>query len=364
MRPAGADRRECRRWTRCAPLPIFIRLIDRPPSTIHRPLSPRLLPSEREVREAAGRLQGVTVRTPLRRSEALSALVGGDVYLKLESEQVTGSFKLRGAYNALSLLSPEQRARGVVTSSAGNHGLGVAEAAQRLGIAATIFVPHNAPAVKKEGIARRGARVVDEATDYDEAMVRARSYAAETGAPFIHPCLGVPLLAGQGTVATEVLEQLPEVQSVLVCVGGGGLLGGMGAFLLSAAPHVRVVGVQSEHTDAMARALEAGHVVEIENRPTLADGLAGQIDDAALAIGQATLESILTVSEAEIASAIAWLWLAEGVRAEGSGAVCVAALRSGRLQHLAPPIAAVISGANIDEARLQGILAATPVRLV
>jgi threonine dehydratase len=317
----------------------------------------RLLPSATEIREAAGRLRGIAVRTPLRRSDALSALAGGDVYLKLESEQLTGSFKLRGAFNALSMLSPDQRARGVAAASAGNHGLGVAEAAQRLGVTATIFVPANAPAVKKEGIARRGARVIDEVADYDDALVQARAFAKETGAVLVHPCLGVPLLAGQGTVGSEILEELPGMQTMLVCVGGGGLLGGVGAFMLSEAPHVRVVGVQSERTDAMSRALEAGHVVEIENLPTLADGLAGQIDDDALAIGQATLESIVTVTEDEIAGAIAWLWLAEGIRAEGSGAVCVAALRTGRLRHLTPPIAAIISGGNIDETRLQGILA-------
>jgi threonine dehydratase len=318
---------------------------------------PRLLPSAAEIREAAARLRGVAVRTPLRRSEALSDLAGGDVFLKLESEQLTGSFKLRGAFNALSLLTPDERARGIVASSAGNHGLGVAEAAQRLGIAATIFVPSNAPAVKKEGIARRGARVLDHASDYDDAMVKAREFAREQNSTFVHPCLGVPLLAGQGTVASEALEQLPAMQTMLVCVGGGGLLGGVGSYLLSEAPHVRVVGVQSEHTDAMSRAIEAGHVVEIENLPTLADGLAGQIDDDALAIGQATLESIVTVTEDEIASAIAWLWHGEGIRAEGSGAVCVAAIRSGRLRHLTPPIVAIVSGANIDEPRLQGILA-------
>lgn len=318
---------------------------------------PRLLPSSQEIRDAAGRLRGVTARTPLRRSEALSALVGGDVFLKLESEQVTGSFKLRGAFNALSLLTPDERSRGVVTSSAGNHGLGVAEASRRLGLTATIFVPSNAPAVKKEGIASRGARVLDEASDYDDAMSRARAFAKDTGALFVHPCLGVPLLAGQGTVGSEVLEDLPALQTMLVCVGGGGLLGGIGAFMLAEAPLVRVVGVQSERTDAMARAIEAGHVVEIENLPTLADGLAGQIDDNALAIGQATLESIVTVSEEEIASAIAWLWLAEGIRAEGSGAVCVAALRTGRLKHLVPPIAAIVSGSNIDEGRFESVLA-------
>ncbi len=317
----------------------------------------RLLPSAQEIREAAGRLRGVAVHTPLRRSAALSALAGGDVFLKLESAQLTGSFKLRGAFNALSLLTPVERAAGIVASSAGNHGLGVAEAAQRLGVQATIFVPSNAPAVKKQGIAQRGARVVDDAIDYDDAMVRARAYAKETNVTFVHPCLGVPLLAGQGTVGSEVLEELPTVQTLLVCVGGGGLLGGVGAFMLSEAPHVRVVGVQSEHTDAMSRAIEAGCVVEIANLPTLADGLAGQIDDDALAIGQATLESIVTVSEADIASAIAWLWLAEGIKAEGSGAVCVAALRTGRLKHLTPPIVAIVSGSNIDEGRFEAVLA-------
>ena len=319
---------------------------------------PRLLPSAAEVREAAARLRGVAVPTPLRRSAALSELAGGDVYLKLESDQRTGSFKLRGAFNALAQLTPEQRSRGVVASSAGNHGLGVAEAAQRLGIAATIFVPSNAPAVKKKGIAQRGARVIDDANDYDDAMVRAREFEVQTSATFVHPCLGVPLLAGQGTVASEVLDELPSLQSMLVCVGGGGLLGGVGAFLLSDAPHVRVVGVQSELTDAMTRSIEAGHVVEIENLPTLADGLAGQIDDDALTIGQATLDSIVTVSEQEIAAAMAWLWLAEDIRAEGSGAVCVAALRSGRLGHLLPPIVAIVSGGNIDEARFATVLAA------
>jgi len=319
---------------------------------------PRLLPSAAEIRAAATRLTGVAVRTPLRRSAALSALAGGDVYLKLECEQLTGSFKLRGAYNALSQLTVEQRARGVVTSSAGNHGLGVAEAARQLGVPATVFVPSNAPAVKKQGIADRGARVLDEARDYDDAMVRAREFAAASGAMFVHPCLGVPLLAGQGTVASEVLDELPGLQTMLVCVGGGGLLGGVGAFLLSEAPHVRVVGAQSVHTDAMARAIEAGRVVEIENYPTLADGLAGQIDDDALAIGQATLESIVTVTEQEIASAIAWLWLEEGIRAEGSGAVCVAALRAGKVPHLTPPIVAIVSGRNIDQDRLDQLLAA------
>lgn len=286
-------------------------------------------------------------------------MAGGDVYLKLESEQLTGSFKLRGAFNALSLLSADERARGIVASSAGNHGLGVAEAAQRLGITATIFVPSNAPAVKKQGIAARGARVLDEATDYDDAMVRARAFSRETGATFVHPCLGVPLLAGQGTVASEILEELPSVQTVLVCVGGGGLLGGVGAYMRSEAPGVRVIGVQSERTDAMTRAMAAGRVVEIENLPTLADGLAGQIDDLALAIGRATLTSMETVTEEEIAAAIQWLWLTEGVRAEGSGAVCVAALRGGHLSSPTFPVVAMVSGANIDDARFEGIIAST-----
>lgn len=311
-----------------------------------------------DVFAAAKRLQGTVPRTTLRLSRELSDISGADVHLKLESEQITGSFKVRGAFNAIAALPEEVRERGVVASSAGNHGLGVAFAARHFGIQARIFVPRTAPKVKKEGIAKLGAEVDDSEPDYDAAMVAAKQLARERGAMFINPCLGDMLLAGQGTVALEILEELPEVQTVVVCVGGGGLLGGMGSLLRRVAPHVRIVGVQSVNTAAMARSLDAGALVEIPSVPTLADGLAGQIDDEALDIGRNALDEMITLEEEEIAAAIAWLHRHEDLIVEGSGAVGVGALLGGRVRELRSPVAVVVSGSNIDAERHQGVLSA------
>jgi len=320
------------------------------------------LPSPDDIRSAADRIRGVARRTPLTRSRRLSELAGGDVYLKRESEQVTGSFKVRGAINVLAALDAEERRRGVVASSAGNHGLGVAFAAQRLGVSATIFVPSTAPAVKREGIARLGARVDAGEPDYDAAMVAAKRFAAERGVRFVNPCLGDDLLAGQGTVALEVMEELPSLASFVVCVGGGGLLGGVGGYLRATAPDVRIVGAQSVETAAMARSLEAGHVVGIPSTPTLADGLAGQIDEEALAIGRAALDEIVTLSEAEIADTIAFLFRDEGLVVEGSGAVAAGAVLHGRISALPTPAVVIVSGANIDPARHAAVLAESAER--
>ena len=316
------------------------------------------IPAAAEVHAAAARIEGVARRTPLRHSPALSSIAGGDVWLKLETEQITGSFKLRGAYNALASLDDAARARGVVASSAGNHGLGVAYAARALGIRATIFVPSTAPRVKRDGIAALGATVDASEPNYDAAMVRARRFADDTGATFVHPCLGNPLLAGQGTVAAEIIDELPSVATVLVCVGGGGLLGGMAALLRAERPDVRIIGAQTERTNAMAAALAAGHLVEIPSLPTIADGLAGQIDDDALAIGRYGLDDIAVLTEDETARAVAWLWNEEHVKAEGSGAVTVGALLSGRVGPVRFPAVCVVSGANIDDERFNTLVAA------
>lgn len=308
---------------------------------------------------AAARTRELVRRTPLRRSPALSDATGTDVWLKLETEQVTGSFKLRGAANTIATLTEEERRRGVVASSAGNHGLGVAFAARHWGVPATIYVPATAPRVKKEGIATLGAQVDDSAPDYDQAMVLARRHADAHGMRFINPCVGDPLLAGQGTVALEIVEELPEVGAVVVPVGGGGLLGGIGTFLRGVAPGVRIAGAQSELTAAMSRSLRADRLVEVPVVPTLADGLAGQIDEEALAIGRHALDAIVTVTEEELAGAIAWLHRVEGVTAEGAGAVGIAALLHGTLRELPSPVVVVVSGRNIDPARLEEVLART-----
>ncbi|HEX6059367.1 MAG TPA: pyridoxal-phosphate dependent enzyme [Gemmatimonadaceae bacterium] len=297
---------------------------------------------------AAKRIHSHLVRTPLRRSAALSAIAGGDVFLKLETEQVTGSFKPRGAFNAIAALGDETRRRGVVASSAGNHGLGVAFAAKHFGVPATVFVPRTAPDVKKRGIAALGATVDDSQPDYDAAMTAAIAHAAERGKTFVNPCLGDDLLAGQGTVALEILEELPELASVVLPVGGGGLLGGTAMLLRRVAPHVSIIGAQSEETAAMSRSLAAGRVVEIPSVPTLADGLAGQIDDAALDIGRHGLDEIVTLSEERIGATIAWLARTEELVVEGAGSVAVGAVLERLSSRLTTPAAIVVSGRNID----------------
>ena len=318
---------------------------------------PDFLPSVADIRAAAVRIAPAARRTRLINSRALSERAGADVHLKCELEQQTGSFKVRGAFNVLASLTAEQRAHGVVASSAGNHGLGVAFASHAFGAPAMLYVPSTAPQVKKAGIAALGATVNDEEPDYDAAMVRAKAHAAQHHIPFINPCLGYELLAGQGTVALEVLEQCPEIQTIVICTGGGGLLGGMGAALRELAPHVRIVGAQSVKTAAMSLSVAAGSVVAIESEATLADGLAGQIDDDALAIGLYCADEIVTVTEDELGETIAWLWHAEGLKSEGAGAVAVAAIRHGKIAALRGPVVAIVSGGNIDDAKHASLLA-------
>ena len=321
---------------------------------------PRVLPAVGAVRAAAERLRDVVTPTRLERSAALSTHVGVDVFLKYELENPTGSFKVRGAYNVLASMSPAARAHGVVASSAGNHGLGVAYAAHAFRVPAMLYVPQNAPQVKKDGIRALGATVNDDATDYDDAMVRAKAHAVHHGIPFINPCLGLELLAGQGTVALELLTQLPTLRTVLICTGGGGLLGGMGAVLRALAPQVRIVGVQSVETPVMTRSLAADRVIEVPVTATLADGLAGQIDEDALHIGRVCADEMVLVTEQELGETIAWLARSHALVVEGAGAVTVAALRHRRTTVLEGPIVALVSGRNIDANRHAALLTQYP----
>jgi threonine dehydratase len=307
------------------------------------------------VHAAARRIAAHIERTPLTHSDGLSRIARGDVYLKLENQQTTGSFKLRGALNALSLLGPDQRARGVVASSAGNHGLGVAYAAKTLGIAAKIYVPKTAPQVKKDGIRALGAQLDDAQPDYDAAMEVAKAFGKQEGREYINPCLGDDLLAGQGTVALEIIEDVPALKSLVVNVGGGGLLGGCASLLRHEKPLVRIYGAQSVNTAAMSRSLHAQQLVEIESVATLADGLAGQIDADAFDIGVHGLDDIVALPEEGIARAIAWLAKEHDARVEGAGACGVAAILSGRLKP-ETPCAVVVSGGNIDEERWTAIV--------
>jgi len=287
----------------------------------------------------------------------LSELTGTDVYLKLECEQITGSFKLRGAYNALASLAPERRARGVIAASAGNHGLGIAHAARALGIPATLYIPSTAPAVKRDGIVALDARVDATSTDYDHALALAIAHAERENVPFVSATGDTDVIAGQGTAALEILEELPTVRTVILPVGGAGLLAGFGSLLRAEAPAVRIFGVQGTRSDAMARALEAGTLVHVSHEGTLADGLSGDIDDLALDVGKHSLDVLEIVTEEEIEMAIAWLSREEGLEVEGSGAVRVAALLEKKIYKPKGPVAVVLSGGNIDAARHAEIVA-------
>lgn len=316
-----------------------------------------MLPSPADVLAAGFRLRGIVERTPLVRSKALSARAGTDVWLKCENLQRTGSFKLRGATNALVALTAAERARGVVASSAGNHGLGLAHAARALGVQARIFVPAAAPEVKRRGILALGADVNDDAADYDAAHDAAQAYARDHGKTFVNPCAGDALLAGQGTVALEIIEELPTAGTFVVPVGGGGLVGGIAALVRTVLPSARIVGVQSDATNAMAASLAAGTRVDVPVPPSLADGLTGQIDDEGFAIGREAIDAMVTVPESAIAEAMRWLAREHELRVEGAGAVTTAALLHGLLPGLTGPVVAVISGGNVDDARWSAITA-------
>ena len=324
------------------------------------PADSRVIPSLASVRDASDRLRAVLAPSRLERSDALSRALGVDVWLKYELENPTGSFKVRGAYNVLAAMSDAERAHGVVASSAGNHGLGVAFAAHAFGVPAMLYVPRSAPQIKKDGIRALGATVNDDAADSDAAMVLAKAHASRVGVRYINPCLGLELLAGQGTVAIELLDQLPSMRTVLVCTGGGGLLGGIGAVLRAVAPHVRIIGVQSVETPVMTRSLAADQVVEVAVTPTLADGLAGQIDEDALHIGRVCADAMVLVTEDELGETIAWLSRSVGLTVEGAGAVTVASMRHGKIANVDGPVVAIVSGRNIDPHRLAALLERHP----
>jgi threonine dehydratase len=331
------------------------------PSSVHDPATAGfsfadLKPTE--VLAAARRISNLIRRTPLVLSPHLSEIADGDVFLKLENEQITGSFKIRGAMNAIASLPADVRARGVVVSSAGNHGLGIAYAAHHFKVPVTIFVPRTAAQVKRQGIAALGATLDATQPNYDAAMGAALAFAEERGATFINPCFGNALIAGQGTVALEILAELPDMASVVVNVGGGGLLGGCASLVRAIAPAARIVGAQSEKTAAMALSMAAGRVVDIDDEPTIAEGLAGPIDEAGLEIGRHSLDEMVTVTEEQIGKTIGWLWREHSARAEGAGAVATAAVLHRAIRSLPTPAAVIVSGGNIDAARFEALCGA------
>jgi threonine dehydratase len=295
--------------------------------------------------------------TPLRSAFCLRPR---PAWLKLECWQPTGSFKVRGATNFIASLSAEQRRAGVVAASAGNHALGVAFAASILGgsLEATLFVPRNAPRAKVEKLRTFPVTVREDGQTYDDAHALAVAHARETGATYVHAFEDPRTAAGQGTVALEILEEMPEVGTIVVPVGGGGLIAGMAAAVKDRAKGVRIVAVQPEASPSLRESIRQGQaLLEYAAGPTLADGLAGGIGEIVFA-HRDLIDEVVVVPEAEIEDAIVALLAEDQVVAEGSGAVGVAALRAGLVASAADgrPVVAVVTGGNIDAAVLARLL--------
>ncbi len=309
------------------------------------------------IRAAARSLEGVAVRTPLLAAPWVSEVVGREVRLKCESFQPIGAFKLRGAYTMISRLPAGERAKGVITYSSGNHAQAVAYAAREFGVPALIVMPVNAPAVKVEGTKRLGAEVVMEGTTSEERRVRAEEEQARRGMVMVPPFDHPDIIAGQGTVGLEILEDWPDVEAVLVPIGGGGLLSGVAAAVKRLRPEVKVVGVEPTGSAAMRRSLDAGELVTLDSTDSIADGLLPvRVGALTFAHARALVDDVVLVDDAAILAAAARLLARGKLLVEYSGAATVAALESGAWSGGAT--AAVISGGNIDPSRLPELLAA------
>jgi threonine dehydratase len=312
-----------------------------------------------DVFAARRRIARFVRRTPLVRSAWLSDIARADVHLKLESLQPTNSFKIRGACNAL--LCAARNASdviSVVTASAGNHGRGIAYAAEALGIHATIFTPANAPESKLAGIRRHGADLRAEAADYDEAERLAKAFARDRGVPFVSPYSDRDVIAGAGTISLELIEDLPRLDVAVCPLGGGGLFSAVGITLRALSPSTRIFGVEAEASPAFHVSLAAGRITTIDPKPTLADGLTGNMDPDTITfeIVRNTIDGAELVSEADITAAIRGLAAHEHVIAEGAGAVGVAAILSKRLNVEGLQVAVIVSGGNIDALKLKTLL--------
>jgi threonine dehydratase len=301
------------------------------------------------IREAQGRLAGVVRRTELERSERLSGPVGCDVYLKVESRQRTGSFKIRGAYNKIAQLTHEQRTAGVIAASAGNHAQGVAYAAARVGIRARIVMPEGTPVVKVSETQALGAEVILDGDGFDAAYRRALAE-AEQGGAFIHPFDDEEVIAGQGTVALEVLEDAPEVDTFVAPVGGGGLIAGVAVAAHAVNPRCRVIGVEAGGAACMRASLDAGRPVELPTASSIADGIAVRVPgDKTFAIAREHLAELVTVTDAQIARAMLVLMERHKLVVEGAGAAPLAALELlASRGALGRSVALILSGGNVD----------------
>src|SRR5277367_920017 len=315
-----------------------------------------------DVLAARERLRGSIYYSPCPHSVMLSAQTGQEIYLKLENLQMTGSFKERGALNRIALLTREQAERGVVAASAGNHAQGVAYHATKRGIRALIVMPLATPLVKVTATRGFGAEVVLHGANYDEACVEATRLCSAEGMTFIHPFDDPVVMAGQGTIGLELLEQVPQLEAVVVPIGGGGLIGGVACAIKEACsqasrPEIRVIGVQTARLPSMIAAVEMHRAVTVEPATTIADGIAvRRAGDLTLPVVEKYVDEIVTVEEDEIASAILMLLEREKTLAEGAGAVALAALLQKKTSLNGAHTAVMVCGGNIDVTLLSRII--------
>ena len=310
------------------------------------------------IQQARQRLKDRIYTTPCAWSENLSRACGCELYLKLENLQVTGSFKDRGALNKLLSLSDAEKESGIIAASAGNHAQGVAHAARLLGISATIVMPETTPLAKIRGTRELGAEIILHGGGYDEAYDKACELQQQHGYTLVHAFNDPLVIAGQGTIGLEIIEQLPEVEMVVVPVGGGGLISGIATAMNSLKPGLEIIGVEAERMAAMKRSVAAGKVTKLPMANTLADGISvARVGELTLPIVQNLVSDIVTVSEEEIASGVMTLLEREKSLAEGAGAAGFAALLHRRIPNMdGKKVVAVISGGNIDLTRLSHII--------
>ena len=302
------------------------------------------------IRAARDRIADVARVTPVRYSHTFSEQTGGSVHLKLENVQRTGAFKIRGALNRIATLSDAEQAAGVVTASAGNHAQGVALAATRAGVDAMIVMPEHAPISKIKATRGYGARVVLDGVDYAEAQARAHEIEREAGRTYVHAFDDEMVMAGQGTIGLEILEQQPDVETVVVPIGGGGLISGIATAITSQRPDVRVIGVQAEGASSVIDSLEAGEIRSRDSVDTVADGIATRsVGEQPFEIIQERVDEVVTVSDEEIALALTLLLERSKTVVEGAGAVALSALLAGRFAYEeGEVIVPALCGGNID----------------
>ena len=301
----------------------------------------------KKFKDARERLVGVVRKTELMKSSIFSEECGNTVYLKPENLQETGAFKIRGAYNKVSQLSDEQKKRGLIASSAGNHAQGVAYAAQKLGVKATIVMPKPTPLIKVEATKKYGANVVLAGEVYDEAYREAKRLQEENGYEFVHPFDDEEVIVGQGTIALEILEELPEADIIMVPVGGGGLVAGIAACAKKINPNIKVVGVEPEEASCLKLAIESGGLVELEKVHTIADGAAVKIaGEKPYEIAREYIDEIVTVSDYELMDSFLVLLERHKMVAENAGILPLAGLK--KIKEKGKKVVCIVSGGNID----------------